>query len=105
MNAPARISMPRCIFQRRNSVDEIPVSELVAPLCVIDIAARAAVDVETQVAPDDIHTWIATNGDIPNGACVAMHSGWPVKLIPMIFATLITRRSTIQSFISKLPRC
>ena len=61
------------------SVDEIPVSSLVAPLCVIDIAARAAEDADTQVTPDDLKAWIAANGDIPDNACVAMHSGWGAK--------------------------
>ncbi len=58
------------------SVDEIPVENLVAPLCVIDIKARAAEDADAQVTPDDIRAWIATHGDIPPGACVAMNSGW-----------------------------
>ncbi|MEM7269161.1 MAG: cyclase family protein [Pseudomonadota bacterium] len=61
------------------SVDEIPVSSLVAPLCVIDIAARAEGDADTQVTPDDISAWTAANGPIPEGACVAMHSGWGAK--------------------------
>lgn len=33
------------------SVSEIPVSSLVAPLCVIDIRARAAEDPDAQVTP------------------------------------------------------
>jgi kynurenine formamidase len=61
------------------SVDEIEVSNLVAPLCVIDIAARAADDADTRVTPDDIAAWIAANGEIPAHACVAMHSGWGSK--------------------------
>ena len=74
------IDAPLHFSKDGTSVDEIPVSELVAPLCVIDIAARAAEDADTQVTPDDIRAWIATNGDIPNGACVAMHSGWAGKV-------------------------
>lgn len=58
------------------SVAEIPVENLVAPLCVIDIKARAAEDPDTQVTPDDLKAWIAAHGDIPKGACVAMNSGW-----------------------------
>ena len=61
------------------SVDEIPISQLVAPLCVIDIAARAEGDADTQVTPDDIKAWMAKHGDIPANACVAMHSGWGPK--------------------------
>jgi kynurenine formamidase len=62
------------------SVDEIPVGDLVAPLCVIDIAARAEGDADTTVTPDDLAAWISANGDIPDGACVAMHSGWASKV-------------------------
>jgi kynurenine formamidase len=62
------------------SVAEIPVTSLVCPLAVIDIAARAAEDPDTQVTPDDIRAWIAAHGPIPDGACVAMHSGWDAKV-------------------------
>ena len=63
------------------SVDEIPVTDLVVPLCVIDIAARAAENPDAQVTPDDLTAWIAANGDIPDRACVAMHSGWAAKTV------------------------
>ncbi|MBY6199925.1 cyclase family protein [Maritalea mobilis] len=62
------------------SVAEIPVENLACPLCVIDIRARAAEDRDTQVTPDDLTAWIATHGDIPDGACVAMNSGWADKV-------------------------
>ena len=99
------IDAPLHFSKDGTSVDEIPVSELVAPLCVIDIAARAAEDADTQVTPDDIRAWIATNGDIPTVLVWQCTRDGPVKLIPMIFATLMAKRSTIQGFISKLPRC
>ena len=62
------------------SVDELPLDSLVVPLCVVDIRARAAEDRDTRVTPDDIRAWIATHGDIPEGACVAMNSGWAAKV-------------------------
>ena len=62
------------------SVDAIPVQSLVCPLCVIDIAAKAAEDPDAQVTPDDLQAWIDANGDIPDGACVAMFSGWAERL-------------------------
>jgi kynurenine formamidase len=62
------------------SVDEIALGDLVVPLCVVDIAARAAQDADTQVTPDDLRAWIAAHGEIPEGACVAMHSGWAGKV-------------------------
>ncbi len=62
------------------SVDELPVEELVAPLCVIDIAGKAAKNADAQVTPDDIKTWMGTNGDFPENSCVAMNSGWSARL-------------------------
>jgi len=61
------------------SVDEIPLRSLVAPLVVVDIAARAQEDADAQVTPDDLKAWISAHGDIPDNACVAMHSGWGGK--------------------------
>ena len=61
------------------AVEEIPVGNLVVPLCVVDIAAKAEEDADAQVTPDDLKAWIAANGDIPDNACVAMHSGWAGK--------------------------
>ncbi|MEX0287179.1 MAG: cyclase family protein [Paracoccaceae bacterium] len=61
------------------SVDEIPVENLVVPLCVVDIAVKAQDDADAQVTPDDLKAWMSTNGDIPDKACVAMHSGWASK--------------------------
>ncbi len=58
------------------SVAEIPVKNLVAPLCIIDIKAKAATNADAQVTPDDLKAWISANGAIPEGACIAMNSGW-----------------------------
>jgi kynurenine formamidase len=61
------------------SVDEIPVSDLVIPLCVIHIHGKASENPDAQVTPDDLKAWISANGPIPDKACVAMHSGWAKK--------------------------
>ena len=58
------------------SVAELPVEDLVAPLVVVDIRAKAADDADAQLTPDDLKTWTDANGDIPEGAVVAMLSGW-----------------------------
>lgn len=58
------------------SVAEIPVGDLVCPLVVIDIRAKAQDNADAQVTPDDIKAWTDANGDLPAGACVAMLSGW-----------------------------
>ena len=58
------------------AVDEVPVEKLVCPLCVVHIHDRAANDADTSVTPDDVKAWISKNGPIPDGACVAIHTGW-----------------------------
>jgi kynurenine formamidase len=58
------------------SVAEIPVENLVVPLAIIDIRERASANPDAQVTPDDVKAWTAKNGPIPQGACVAMLSGW-----------------------------
>ena len=58
------------------SVDAIPVSKLIAPLCIVDIRAKAAANADAQLTPDDLRAWVAQHGEIPDGACVAMNSGW-----------------------------
>lgn len=61
------------------SVDAIPVANLMAPLVRIDIAARAAEDADAQLTPDDIEAWIGQNGDLPERFVAAMYSGWGEK--------------------------
>ncbi len=50
--------------------------QLVVPLAVVDVKAKAASDPDYQVTPDDLKAWEGANGDLPSGGCVAMNSGW-----------------------------
>ncbi|MEV0033325.1 cyclase family protein [Nocardia sp. NPDC050793] len=56
--------------------DAIPVENLVAPLCVVRIAERAAQDNTTELHVEDLLDWERRNGRIPDGAFVAMDTGW-----------------------------
>lgn len=69
------------------TADEIPVDNLVVPLAVVDIRAKAAEDADAQLTVDDLKAWEAANGEIPQGACVAMNSGWDSKTTGPAFAT------------------
>jgi kynurenine formamidase len=59
-----------------HSVDEIPITDLVVPLAVVDISGRAQDNPDTALTPDDIRSWEAANGPLPDGCCVVMNSGW-----------------------------
>lgn len=58
------------------AVDEIPLDQLIGPLVVIDIGARAAGNSDALVERADVEDWIGRNGDIPDGAIAVMRSGW-----------------------------
>ena len=62
------------------SVEALPVEQLMAPLCIVDIAAKAMEDANAMVEPADIEAWVSANGEIPAGACMAMRSGWAAKV-------------------------
>lgn len=63
-------------FSDGESADRIPAAKLVGPLVVVDIRARAAQDADAQLTPDDLRAWEQRHGRIPEGAIVALHSGW-----------------------------
>jgi len=58
------------------SVAQIPADALVAPLVVVRIADRAAKNPVTELEVDDILAWERRHGRVPDGAFVAMDSGW-----------------------------
>lgn len=62
------------------SADQIPVEHLVVPLVIVDIRQKAADDADAQLTPDDLEAFEAEHGPVPEGACVAMNSGWAAKV-------------------------
>lgn len=55
---------------------DIPLDQLILPLAVIDVAAKAAENPDYQLTPDDIRAWEKRYGRLPRRSCVAMNSGW-----------------------------
>ncbi|GIK74248.1 MAG: cyclase [Chloroflexota bacterium] len=58
------------------SADQIAVEDLMGPLAVVDIRAKAEENPDAQLTPDDLTAWESEHGPIPDGAIVAMNSGW-----------------------------
>lgn len=67
-------------FSDGPTADQIPADQLFGPLAVIDIRSKAAADADAQVTPDDLAAWEAQYGPLPEGAIVAMLSGWQANL-------------------------
>jgi kynurenine formamidase len=59
---------------------EITPQELIVAIVVIDISARAAANPDAVVTVDDVRAFERRHGRIPDGALVAMNSGWADKV-------------------------
>ena len=81
MDAPAH-------FSEGSTADEIPAEDLVLPLAVIDIKAKAAQDPLALMTLEDLKAWEAQHGDIPQRALVAMNSGWATHVDTPKFKSL-----------------
>ena len=68
---------PPCHFHAgAMTLDQIPVQEMVAPLVVLDIEQEVARDPDHQVTRATLARWEAAHGPVPEGAFVALRSGW-----------------------------
>ena len=59
-----------------HSVEQIPASQLVLPLAVVDVSSKAETESDYRVTPYDILEWERVHGRLRRGSCVAMYSGW-----------------------------
>jgi kynurenine formamidase len=62
------------------SGDRIPAEQLVGPLVVVDLRARASTSADTQLTLDDLRAWERQHGPIAAGAVVALYSGWDARV-------------------------
>ena len=70
------VDPPVHFIEGGRSVDEIPVTEMLLPLVVLDISARVAADPDATPTLSDIEAWEARNGRIPKGCFVALRTDW-----------------------------
>lgn len=58
------------------TIDEIPVTEMLLPLAVIDVHEQAGPDPDFVLRAGHLREWEARHGRIPAGAFVAMRTDW-----------------------------
>ena len=68
------LDAPIHFAEGRRTSDQIPLSGLIGPAAVVDVTAHVTQDY--LVSLDDLTTWEATNGAIPNGAILLIRTGW-----------------------------
>ncbi|AGS24420.1 cyclase family protein [Rhizobium etli] len=61
------------------ALDELPVSEMLLPLVVIDISERVARDPDATPTMEDLSKWEERHGRIPSGCFVALRTDWHTR--------------------------
>jgi kynurenine formamidase len=60
-------------------VSQIPLTQLLAPAAVIDLAARAAADADFLLEIDHIRQWETQHGPLPDGGWLLYRTGWDAR--------------------------
>jgi kynurenine formamidase len=75
-HAGTHIDAPLHYADNGAAIEAIPVDQLVAPLAVVDVSEKAARNPDYGLNRADLIAWEEKQGRLPDGSCVAMHSGW-----------------------------
>ncbi|ONI87457.1 cyclase [Actinosynnema sp. ALI-1.44] len=62
-----------------HDVSQVPLRTLVAPAAVIDVSARVAGDPDFLLQIDDVRSWEAEHGQLPDGGWLLVRTGWSVR--------------------------
>jgi kynurenine formamidase len=73
------IDAPVHFAQGKKSVDQIELTQLIAPAVKIDVSEKAAANRDYLITADDIRNWEATNGKIPEWSIVLFQTGFGAK--------------------------
>ncbi|MEJ2541017.1 MAG: cyclase family protein [Gemmatimonadota bacterium] len=68
------LDAPIHFAEGRRTADQIPVSDLVGPAAVVDVADRASADYRVGIA--DLEAWEAAHGRLPEGGILLLRTGW-----------------------------
>jgi kynurenine formamidase len=75
------IDAPVHFAKDHNTVDQIPLEQLIGQGIVVDVSQKAVANPDYQVAVEDFQQWEQANGQIPQNAIVLLRTGygklWP----------------------------
>jgi kynurenine formamidase len=78
------IDAPVHFAQGHRAVDEIPLSQLIAPGVRVDVSNRALADRDYQISVQDLGSWESQHGKIPDGSILLLQTGfgqyWPDRV-------------------------
>jgi kynurenine formamidase len=70
------LDAPNHFEKNQPAVEQIEPASLFAHGVVIDVAAQSGADADYRLSKADVAAWEKTNGRIPDGAVVLLHTGW-----------------------------
>ncbi|MBP0580916.1 cyclase family protein [Labrys sp. LIt4] len=70
------VDPPVHFIEGGRAVDDLPVTEMLLPLVVLDIREKVAGNADATPEPADVAAWEERNGPIPAGCFVALRTGW-----------------------------
>lgn len=70
------LDSPIHFAEGRQTVDQIPVSQLIAPAVKIDVSAKSAQNRDYLISVEDLTAWETANGKIPDGNIVLFQTGY-----------------------------
>ncbi|MFQ5992523.1 MAG: cyclase family protein [Nitrospiraceae bacterium] len=70
------IDAPIHFGQGRNTVDQIPVSQLIGPAVLVDMTQQCDANVDYELTVDDLKRWESRHGVIEDGSLVLIRTGW-----------------------------
>jgi kynurenine formamidase len=75
------VDAPVHFAEGRNTVDQIPLEQLMGDAVVIDVSKQCESNADYQITADDLLQWEKAYGEIPKGAIVLLRTGygkyWP----------------------------
>lgn len=78
------LDAPIHFYEGRNTVDEIPVSQLIGEAIVVDVSEKALPNPDYEVNVKDFENWETVNGKIPDSSIVLLRTGygkfWPDRV-------------------------
>jgi len=70
------VDPPSHFIRGGRTLDQIPVEEMILPLVILDITDRVSGNPDATPVLKDVQDWESRNGAIPEGAFVALRTGW-----------------------------
>ena len=70
------VDPPIHFVQGLRTMEDIPVSEMILPLIVLDVHEKVASNPDYQVTMEDVRTWEGLHGQVPAKTFVALRTDW-----------------------------